>query len=152
MRHRILLPFKGLCAPVGSVLAGDAKTIALARRYRKMLGGGMRQCGFLAAAGIISLKEMTKRLHEDHENAKYMARKLAGLKGVDVDPDSVQINMVFFKVDRPAEILESLPEKMLEKGIKINGVEYGELRFVTSNDVSRADIDYAVDVFAELIG
>jgi len=143
---------KGLCAPVGSVLAGDAKTIALARRYRKMLGGGMRQCGFLAAAGIIALKEMTKRLKEDHDNAKYMARRLSELKGVDVDLDSVQINMVFFKVDRPAEILDSLPEKMLEKGIKINGVEYGELRFVTSNDVSRADIDYAVDVLAELIG
>lgn len=143
---------KGLCAPVGSVLAGDAKTIALARRYRKMLGGGMRQCGFLAAAGIIALKEMTKRLHEDHQNAKYMAKRLAELKGVEVDPDSVQINMVFFKVDRPVELLDSLPEKMLERGIKINGLEYGEFRFVTSNDVSRADIDYAVDVFSELIG
>ncbi|HWQ78146.1 MAG TPA: low-specificity L-threonine aldolase [Anaerovoracaceae bacterium] len=143
---------KGLCAPVGSVLAGDAKTVALARRYRKMLGGGMRQCGFLAAAGIISLTEMTKRLREDHDNAKYMAKRLAALKGVDVDLDSVQINMVFFKVDRPAEILDSLPEKMLEKRIKINGVEYGELRFVTSNDVSRADVDYALDTFAELMG
>jgi threonine aldolase len=143
---------KGLCAPVGSVFAGNADTVAQARRYRKMLGGGMRQCGFLAAAGILSLKEMTKRLNEDHDNAKYMAERLAGLPGVEVDLDSVQINMVFFKLDRPAEILDSLPERMLEKRIKINGVEYGELRFVTSNDISRADIDYAVDTFAELIG
>ena len=143
---------KGLCAPVGSVFAGNAETIAKARRYRKMLGGGMRQCGFLAAAGILSLKEMTKRLGEDHDNAKHMAKRLAGLRGVNVDLDSVQINMVFFKLDRPADLIGSLPEKMLEKGIKINGEEYGEFRFVTSNDVSRADVDYAVDTFTELIG
>lgn len=143
---------KGLCAPVGTVLAGDAATVARARKYRKMLGGGMRQCGFLAAAGILSLKEMTKRLREDHENAAYMAKRLAGLKGVEVDQASVQINMVFFKLDRPAGLIAGLPEKMLEKGIRINGMEYGEFRFVTSNDVSRADVDYAVDTFAELIG
>lgn len=143
---------KGLCAPVGSVLAGDARTIAKARKYRKMLGGGMRQCGILAAAGIIALKEMSKRLKEDHDNARYMAEKLGGLKGVEVDLDSVQINMVFFKVDRSYELLESLPEKMLEKGIKINGMELGEFRFVTSNDVSREDIDYVISVFADLIG
>lgn len=143
---------KGLCAPVGSVLAGDAGTIARARKYRKMLGGGMRQCGLLAASGIISLNEMTKRLKDDHDNAKYMAKKLGELKGVEVDLDSVQINMVFFKLDRPDDLIESLPEKMLEKGIKINGEELGEFRFVTSNDVSREDVDYALSVFAELIG
>ncbi len=142
---------KGLCAPVGSVLAGDAKTIAKARKYRKMLGGGMRQCGFLAAAAKLSLTEMSKRLKDDHENAKYMAKRLLELKGVTLDPDSVQINMVFFKLDRPAEIINSLPDKMLERGIKINGEELGEFRFVTSNDVSREDIDYAVSVFSELI-
>ncbi len=143
---------KGLCAPVGSVLAGDAKTIAKARKYRKMLGGGMRQCGILAAAGILSLTEMSKRLKEDHDNAKYMAKRLNELKGVDVDLDSVQINMVFFGLDRPDDLIESLPDKMLAKGIKINGMELGEFRFVTSNDVSREDIDYAVSTFAALIG
>lgn len=142
---------KGLCAPVGSVLAGNAKTIAKARRYRKMLGGGMRQCGILAAAGIISLKEMTKRLAEDHDNAKYMAKKLNSLPGVSVDLDSVRINMVFFGLDRPAGLIDSLPDKMFEKGIKINGMELGEFRFVTSNDVSREDIDYVVETFANLI-
>lgn len=143
---------KGLCAPVGSVLAGDSKTITKARKYRKMLGGGMRQCGLLAAAGIIALKEMPKRLTEDHENAKYMARKLSELSGVEVDLDSVQINMVFFKLDRPDALIESLPGNMLTKGIKINGCELGEFRFVTSNEVSREDIDFAVSAFAELIG
>lgn len=143
---------KGLCAPVGSVLAGDSVTIAKARKYRKMLGGGMRQCGILAAAAIIALKDMTKRLKDDHDNARYMAEKLSELNGVEVDLDSVQINMVFFKLDRPAGLIDNLPDKMLEKGIKINGMELGELRFVTSNDVSKDDIDYAVKVFAELIG
>jgi threonine aldolase len=143
---------KGLCAPVGSVLAGDAATIAKARKYRKMLGGGMRQCGILAAAGMIALQEMTKRLKEDHDNAKYMAKKLSELSGVEVDLDSVQINMVFFRVDRPADLIESLPDKMFERGIKINGEELGEFRFVTSNDVSREDIDNAISIFAELIG
>lgn len=143
---------KGLCAPVGSVLAGNAATIAKARKYRKMLGGGMRQCGILAAAGILSLKDMTRRLSEDHDNARYMAKKLSGLSGVEVDLDSVQINMVFFRVDRPAELIESLPDKMFERGIKINGEELGEFRFVTSNDVSKEDIDYVITVFTELIG
>lgn len=143
---------KGLCAPVGSVLVGSAATIAKARRYRKMLGGGMRQCGLLAAAGILALKEMSKRLKEDHDNAKYMAKKLSELKGVEVDLDSVQINMVFFRVDRPADLIDGLPEKMLEKGIKINGEDLGEFRFVTSNDVSKEDIDYVVSAFAALIG
>lgn len=143
---------KGLCAPVGSVLAGDAKTIKKARKYRKMLGGGMRQCGILAAAGILSLQEMPRRLKEDHENAKYMANKLSALKGVSVDLASVQINMVFFGLDRTNTLIDSLPDKMLEKGIKINGMELGEFRFVTSNDVTREDIDYAVSTFADLIG
>jgi threonine aldolase len=143
---------KGLCAPVGSVLVGSAATIAKARRYRKMLGGGMRQCGLLAAAGILALKEMTKRLKVDHDNAKYMAKKLSELKGVEVDLDSVQINMVFFRVDRPAAVIDSLPDRMFEKGVKINGEELGEFRFVTSNDVSKEDIDYVLSAFAELIG
>ena len=142
---------KGLCAPVGSILAGDMKVIAKARKYRKMLGGGMRQSGILAAAGIIALKDMTKRLKEDHDHAKYMAKKLSELKGVEVDLDSVCINMVFFKLNRPEELIDSLPEKMLENGIKINGSELGEFRFVTSNDVSRDDIDYTISTFSKLI-
>lgn len=142
---------KGLCAPVGSVLAGDAQIIAKARKYRKMLGGGMRQCGILAAAGILALKDMTKRLSEDHANAKYMAEKLSKVPGLNVDIDSVKINMVFFTLDRPAEMIEQLPAKMLEKGIKINGCEQDLFRFVTSNDVNREDIDYALRIFSELI-
>lgn len=142
---------KGLCAPVGSILAGDARVITKARKYRKLLGGGMRQCGLLAAAGIISLQDMTKRLKEDHDNAKYMAKKLSELDGIEVDLDSVCINMVFFKLNRSNDQIDRLPEKMLENGIKINGCELEEFRFVTSNDVSRDDIDYVISTFSRLI-
>ena len=134
---------KGLCAPVGSMLVGSKEYIERARRNRKMLGGGMRQCGFLAAAGLIALEVMTKRLQEDHDNAKYMAQRLQKMPGVTLDMNSVEINMVFFKLDAPKEVIDSLPEKMLEAGVKINGIEDGEFRFVTTHDTSREDIDRA---------
>ncbi len=142
---------KGLCAPVGSILAGSKEYIEQARRYRKLLGGGMRQCGFLAAAGLVALEVMTKRLQEDHDNAKYMARRLQKIKGISLDMDSVEINMVFFRIDAPEQVIQTLPEKMLEAGIKINGIEDGEFRFVTTNDTSRADIDRAVDVLEAIL-
>ncbi len=143
---------KGLCAPVGTVIAGSRAFIERARKYRKMLGGGMRQTGILAAAGLLALTDMTKRLHEDHENARYMAEQLNKISGVSVDLSSVQINLVFFQADRPQQILDSVQASMLEKGVKINGADGHWFRFVTSNDVSRADIDYAVSVFAQAIG
>jgi len=143
---------KGLCAPVGSVLAGSEKTIARARKYRKMLGGGMRQAGILAAAGLIAIREMPKRLYEDHENARYMAKELAKMPGVTVDPASVEINLVFFRVDRPRAVLDALPEKMLEEGVLINHEELGEMRFVTHCGVTRAAIDRALAAFARCLG
>ena len=142
---------KGLCAPVGSLLVGSREYIERARKNRKMLGGGMRQCGFLAAAGLVALKVMTKRLQEDHDNARYMAERLQKMPGVSLDLDSVEINMVFFRLDAPAQLIHSLPEKMLEAGVKINGVEDGEFRFVTTHDTSREDIDRALDLFEKFI-
>lgn len=142
---------KGLCAPVGSMVAGSAEFIERARKNRKLLGGGMRQAGFLAAAGIIALEKMTKRLGEDHDNAKYMAKKLSEMDGISIDVDSVEINMVFFKLDRPQELKDALPDLMLKEGIKINGEEDGMFRFVTQNGVKKADIDKALEVFASLI-
>lgn len=143
---------KGLCAPVGSIFASTKDKVARARKYRKMLGGGMRQAGFLAAAGLIAIKEMPKRLCEDHENARYMAKRLAQLPGVKVDIDSVEIDMVFFKLDRDEKLRAALPDLMLEKGIIIGGEELGEFRFVTHYGVSRADVDRAIDEFGALIG
>lgn len=142
---------KGLCAPVGSILAGSAPFIAEATRNRKMLGGAMRQAGILAAAGILALEKMTKRLGDDHDNAKYMAKRLLELPHVSLNLAEVEINMVFFAIDMPQAWLEALPDAMLAKGIKINGIEDGVFRFVTSNDVTRADVDTAVGELAALL-
>jgi len=89
---------KGLCAPVGSMLAGSREFIEKARRRRKIMGGGMRQVGVLAAAGLIALKDMTRRLAEDHENAHYLASQLAWIPGIEVEKEALDINMVFFKL------------------------------------------------------
>jgi len=142
---------KGLCAPVGAVLAGPERVIARARKYRKMLGGGMRQAGFLAAAAHIALTEMPRYLAADHENARYMAGKLKQIPGVSLDMDAVQINMVFFHVARERATLDALEARMLEAGVKINGHDDGVFRFVTNHDVSRADVDRAVEVFEQLL-
>ncbi len=142
---------KGLCAPVGSVLCGSREMIEKARKNRQLMGGGMRQAGLLAACGIIALDRMVDRLKDDHENAKYMASRLNKIKGVKVLMDNVDINMVFFKVDRPREFIAALPGRMLEKGIKMAGEEGGLLRFVTNNDVSRADVERVCDVFEAIM-
>lgn len=142
---------KGLCAPVGSVLCGSREMIEKARKNRQLMGGGMRQAGLLAACGIIALDRMVDRLKDDHENAKYMASRLNKIKGVKVLMDNVDINMVFFKVDRPREFIAALPGRMLEKGIKMAGEEGRLLRFVTNNDVSRADVERVCDVFEAIM-
>lgn len=137
---------KGLCAPVGSVLVGSKEFIALARRKRKMLGGGMRQAGILAAAGIVALKKMTKRLKEDHENAAYMVERLMEVKGLEVYKDRQQISMVFFKLkDYPLDSA-ALVKYMAENGVIINGEDNGIMRYVTHAYVSREEIDKVVDL------
>lgn len=142
---------KGLCAPVGSVLCGSKEFIEKARRNRQLLGGGMRQAGFVAACGIIALEKMVDRLRDDHANAKYMAQRLNKIKGVKVLMDNVDVNMVFFKLDKPKEFIYALPGKMLEHGIKMAGEEGGLLRFITNNDVSRADVIRVCDVFEKIL-
>lgn len=143
---------KGLCAPVGTVLLGSRAFIARARKLRKLLGGGMRQCGILAAAGIIALTQMPERLIEDHDNAKYMAKLLSQIDGVHVDMNSVEINMVWFDADKPADALSNVQSIMLKDNIKINGPDGTRFRFVTNNDVSRADVEEAVKSFRRAIG
>ncbi|OGO79424.1 MAG: threonine aldolase [Clostridiales bacterium GWB2_37_7] len=142
---------KGLCAPIGSMVAGSKSFISKAKKNRKLIGGGMRQSGILAAAGLIALKDMTKRLHIDHENAKYLADKLSELPGVKVDKDSIHINMVFFTIDNLKMSDAEFIDKLYEKGIKANGAYRGVLRFVTNNDVARKDIDYAMDCINVLL-
>ncbi|MCX7708284.1 MAG: low-specificity L-threonine aldolase [Clostridia bacterium] len=134
---------KGLCAPIGSILAGSREFIEKARRNRKLLGGGMRQVGILAAAGMFALEKMVERLDEDHKNAKLLAEALSSIPGVDVDTSTVQINMVFADISRTGKTETEFVEAMLEKGIKIN--ESKPLRFVTNHDVSRQDIEFTIE-------
>lgn len=143
---------KGLCAPVGSILAGDEEFIRRARKHRKLVGGGMRQVGFLAAAGIIALRDMSRRVGEDHENARYLASELQKLPHIVIDPEAVEINMVFFKIDRPEAFNAKLTGELLAEGIKINGEDQGLFRFVTSNDVTRADIDRVASLLKAMLG
>lgn len=131
---------KGLCAPVGSVLCGSSAFIAHARKNRKMLGGGMRQTGILAAAGILALTEMPQRLNEDHENAQHLAKLLAEIPGVTVDLESVQINMVFVAFDW--EDLSELQPWLKEQGILIGAYTGSELRFVTHYGITAEDVEH----------
>ncbi len=142
---------KGLCAPVGSLVVGTKEFILKAKRNRKLMGGGLRQAGFLAAAGLISLKDMVKRLDIDHENAKYLASQLNSFDFISVIYDRLDINMVFFTMSDSIITEDLFISKLLEKGIKINGIECGEYRFVTNNDISKKDIDYVIKTMKEII-
>lgn len=142
---------KGLCAPVGSILAGSKEFIDKARKGRKLMGGGLRQAGFLAAAGLVALKSMTTRLKEDHENALLLANELAKLPGIKITLEDIHINMVFFNAVEANFNKETFVKDMYDKGIKINPEENGELRFVTNYWVSKEDIYYIVNVMKELM-
>jgi threonine aldolase len=137
---------KGLAAPVGSVLCGSAVFIKEARRWRKMLGGGMRQAGVLAAAGIIGLTKMVDRLADDHANAHDLAIGLAGISGFNVDLNVVQTNMVFFHLD--ALLIGKLGPFMEEKGIIIED-HAGSIRAVTHYGIEDADISAVLKAAAE---
>ena len=142
---------KGLCAPIGSMLVGDKEFIEKARNARKILGGGLRQAGFLAAAGLIALKEMTKRLNVDHENAKFLGEELSKIEGIRILQEDIQINMVFFDMTRTAYASEKLVKEFLTEGIHINGEEDGLMRFVTHNGVSCEDINKVVTLMKKLL-
>lgn len=142
---------KGLCAPVGSILVGSKAFIDRARKNRKLMGGGMRQAGVIAGPALYALKEMTGRLKEDHDNAKYMADKLSEIPSLKVIEDRLAINMVFFTLSESVIKEADLIEGMLAHDIKINGTEEGEYRFVTHHGITRDDIDKMVKVFKDLL-
>jgi len=143
---------KGLCAPIGAIFAGPRSIVTRARKYRKLLGGGMRQTGVLAAPALIAMEEMPGRLHIDHENARYMAQKLGELPGVTLDLEAVEINMVFFSVRGTKKAPSTFKEALLRQNIKINDPSGGVFRWMTHNGITRGDIDVAVDALAALIG
>jgi threonine aldolase len=128
---------KGLGAPVGSVLCASKELIAKARRWRKVVGGGMRQAGVLAAAGIYALENNVERLARDHENAQALAQALSSIEGVVVAPGGPQTNMVYINVEPQRSV--RLREHLKSQGMLISG--QGSIRLVTHLDVDRADID-----------
>ncbi|MBM7558454.1 low-specificity L-threonine aldolase [Marinitoga litoralis] len=135
---------KGLCAPVGSVVVGSKEFINKAKKNRKIMGGGLRQAGILAAAGILALEKMRFRLSEDHENAKYLAEKLSNFDFIEII-ENVDINMVFFKINKEFEEKEFI-SYMKNNGIKINPPEENVYRFVTHYWVKKEDIDKVINV------
>jgi threonine aldolase len=157
---------KGLCAPVGSLLAGSEDFIAEARRVRKLLGGGMRQAGILAAAGIVALDEMVERLAEDHAHARRLAAGLAALPGIASEPEVVQTNILFFGTQSedasaaderaahgPGERLSpgELTRRAAERGVLLSSGDDGRIRAVTHYGITAEDIDTAVGVIAAIL-
>lgn len=129
---------KGLGAPVGSVLCGSKELIKWARRWRKMVGGGMRQAGILAAAGIYALENNVKRLAEDHRHARQLAQRLQGIEELSINQDLVQTNMLFVKMT--IDIAEALAKFLSDKGITVIPAE--TMRWVMHLNVSDSDVDY----------
>jgi threonine aldolase len=140
---------KGLCCPVGSVLCGPAGKIRQARRWRKMLGGGMRQAGVLAAAGLVALEEMVDRLADDHRNARALAEGLAELPGIDCDLSRVQTNLVYFRLkntDAAGFLAACSGEGLLGGAMGADLV-----RFVTHHGIGPADVQRALTVCRDIL-
>jgi threonine aldolase len=141
---------KGLGAPVGSMLVGSEELIARARRFRKALGGGMRQVGVLAAAGLVALEQGPKRLHEDHSNARLLAEALANTPCVSIDLESVETNIVIFKLTAGHGAPE-LAARLKERGVLVSAFTHESIRLVTHLDVSRGACIDAAEALTEEI-
>ena len=133
---------KGLSCPVGSLVVGDQAFIDRARKNRKILGGGMRQAGIIAAPGIVALEKMVDRLREDHENAKLLAQKISKNKGISLDLKNVQTNMVTFDLD-PAINCDSFLAELKRTGILASTQARNKVRMVTHRGIERADVERA---------
>lgn len=142
---------KGLGAPVGSLLAGSAAFIDRAHRFRKMFGGGMRQAGILAAAGIYALDHHLDRLEEDHRHAKYLAQGLSELRGVSLDPDQVETNIIIMAVAGSGLTTHQVAGVMKELGVLVHAFSKNGIRLVTHIDVSQGDIEKALDAFKRVL-
>ena len=129
---------KGLGAPVGSLLVGSRDFIEQARAYRKALGGGMRQAGILAAAGLIALEKTPAHLPEDHANARFLAEGLAQIPGIKLDAKKVVTNIVIFDISGTGMTSDVLSRKLAERKVLANGISPEAMRFVTHYDVDRA--------------
>ena len=142
---------KGLSAPVGSILAGSREFIERARKNRKVLGGGMRQAGVIAAAGLVALEKMVDRLAEDHANAQILAKGLAAMPGIDLDPATVETNIIYFDLTHPKLDGMSFPAALKREGILVNPSHGRRLRMVTHKDVSRKDVEMALLIISRVL-
>ncbi len=138
---------KGLGAPVGSLVAGSKPFIDRVHRFRKMFGGGMRQVGIIAAAGIYALDHHLERLREDHQNAKRLAVGLKEFKGISIDPKQVETNIVIFGITNTRITAPQVAEAMKKEGVLIHAISKTQIRLVTHLDVTAEDIERALKVF-----
>jgi threonine aldolase len=143
---------KGLGAPIGSLVAGSKLFIDRVHRFRKMFGGGMRQVGIIAAAGIYALDHHFERLKEDHQNAKRLAVSLKEFKGVSIDPKHVETNIVIFDVANTGMTGFQVAEAMKKEGVLIHAIGKTQIRLVTHLDVTAEDIEKALKVFKKVLG
>ena len=132
---------KGLSAPVGSLVCGSGEFIKRARKFRKMVGGGMRQAGHLAAAGLVALESLVDRLKDDHLHAKVLADKLASTKGVELDQNGVKSNIIFFKMNHPHIDGDQFLNQLEEKSIKILMTDPGVFRAVLHREISKDQVE-----------
>jgi len=137
---------KGLSAPVGSAICGSAEFIKAARRNRKIVGGGMRQAGVIAAAAIVALEQMVERLAEDHENARILAEGLAEIPGFEVDLSTVQTNIIIFGLTDTRVSAKDVVRALAAEGVKIGVIDARHFRAVTHYGITREDIDVALMV------
>jgi threonine aldolase len=143
---------KGLGAPVGSLLVASREFIGRARACRKMLGGGMRQAGVLAAAGLIALENMPARLADDHANARFLAEGLARVPGIKLDPGRVRTNIVVFDISGTGMTSAELSCRLAERNVLMNGINPEQMRLVTHMDVGRAACARALEAIQEICG
>lgn len=142
---------KGLAAPVGSILCGEEEFIARARRARKSVGGGMRQAGVIAAAGIVALTDMVERLAEDHANAKSLAIGLAEVPGLKIDPGRITTNIVYFQVEKKGVDAPTMTARLSEEGVRVLPTAPNQMRAVLNYHVTAADVQRALAVFRNVM-
>jgi threonine aldolase len=143
---------KGLGAPIGSMLVGDAAFILLARRYRKMLGGGMRQAGIIAAAGLYALRHNVARLGDDHRRARALAEALAGIGKLAVDLATVETNIVVIDVAKTGLTVQECLLLLEKQGVLVVPFGRTRMRAVTHLDIDDADVDGAIRIFEKVFG
>ncbi len=142
---------KGLSCPVGSILCGEKEVIEEAKRARKLLGGGMRQAGVLAACALVAIDKMIKRLEEDHKKAKRLAEGLSELPGIKINPEEVETNIIIFEFSHPGLSIEDFLNRLRENKILALAISTTQIRMVTHKDVDFEDIERVLEVCKSIL-